>query len=581
MMSTMKTLRGLFVLLCLALASPAAIPPGPPPAQRWLYLSANLLPDAALRDTLALLERVAQEGYTGIVLTDYKFMRWDDLPDAYLQHCRTLREATRRLNLTLVTAVMPVGYSNSLLSRDPNLAEGLPVRDAPFIVRNGRLLPVDDSARLLNGGFETFRQNTPVGWKFVDAPGKIAFMDTSTTHEGRASLRMQDVGRYEPDHRHARVCQSLQLRPFSAYHVSVAVKTQDWDADDTRITVIGANGMALNFHTPPIERTRDWTRVDIVFNTLDSARVNLYFGTWDGRSGTLWWDGALIEPAGFVNILRREGTPLRITSEDGSTVYEEGRDFTAIHDPKLGTDPWAGDYTAWHTQPVVSLPPGSRMKEGQRVLASYYHPAIINDGQLSCCMSAARVYEILEWQAGKVRDALHPDGYMMMHDEIRTQGWDESCARRNLTPARILADNVTRCVAILHKADPGKPLYVWSDMFDPNHNARKSGQYYLVRGNGPWYGAWEGLPPEVTVMNWQMDPRTRRDTLVHFAGRGHHQILAGYYDGDPRQITGWLQDAAGLSGLDGVMYTTWRNQYQHTAAFLSAANDAHRGRRTP
>lgn len=558
----------LLLLLCgLAVAGDAAEPARPSTVRGWLYLSTNLQPDKQVKETLALLERVAAEGYTGVVLTDYKFMRWDDVSGSYVRNCRTIRDACRRLKLELVAGVMPMGYSNSLLSRDPNLAEGLPVRDAPFNVTGGKLVPADP-APLVNGGFESFRGDRPTGWLFTDEPGRISFIDPTVRQEGRVALRMQDVARYEPEHRHARVCQTLQLRPFAAYRVSVAVKTLDWQADDTRIAVIGANGTSLNFHTPAIERTRDWTRLDIVFNTLDSRQVNLYLGTWAGQTGALWWDDVRLEPAGFMNILRREGTPLRITSEEGSTVYEEGRDFAVIRDPKLGMDPWAGDYTAWHEPPVARVPDGSRLKEGQRVLASYYHAAIINDGQLTCCMSAPKVYEILEWQVKQVRDALQPDGYMMMHDEIRTQGWDDSCARRNLTPARILADNVQRCAAILHQADPGKPLYVWSDMFDPNHNARKSGPYYLVKGDGPWYGSWEGLPPEVTIVNWQMDPQTRRATLQHFADRGHRQILAGYYDGDPRMIAGWLKDAAGIRGVEGAMYTTWRGNHTQTKAFI-------------
>ncbi len=556
------------MLIACSLAMGCSADPAPLSSRRgWLYLQANLLPDDRVKETLALLERVAGEGYTGVVLTDYKFMRWDDVPERYVRNCQAVREACRRLHLTLVAGVMPIGYSNSLLSRDPNLAEGLPVREAPFTVTGGQLLPADP-APLVNGSFETFRGDTPSGWRFVDEPGRISFIDRTTRREGQAALRMQDVARHEPEHRHARACQTLHLRPFAAYHLSVAVKTQDWEADDTRIAIIGDHGASLNFHTPSIVKTRDWTRIDIVFNTLESRQVNLYLGTWAGRTGTLWWDDVKLTPAGFMNILRREGTPLRITSEDGSVTYEEGRDFTGVRDPKLGMDPWAGDYTAWHEPPVVRVPEGSRLKEGQRVLASYYHAAIIYDGQVTCCMSAPKVYDILEWQVKQVRDALHPDGYMMMHDEIRTQGWDESCARHKTTPARLLASHIRRCVEILRQADPGKALYVWSDMFDPNHNAPKSGRYYLVKGDGPWYGSWEGLPADLTIVNWQMGPQTRRATLEHFSKLGHRQILAGYYDGNPRMIVGWLKEAGGLPGVEGAMYTTWRGNYSQTKAFM-------------
>jgi hypothetical protein len=75
----------------------------------------------------------------------------------------------------------------------------------------------------------------------------------------------------------------------------------------------------------------------------------------------------------------------------------------------------------------------------------------------------------------------------------------------------------------------------------------------------------------VTVLNWQMNPRTRRDTLNHFSNLGNRQILAGYYDGDPRMITSWLNDAKGIPGVEGVMYTTWCGNFSRTREFLEAA----------
>jgi hypothetical protein len=261
-----------------------------------------------------------------------------------------------------------------------------------------------------------------------------------------------------------------------------------------------------------------------------------------------------------------------LTSEDGTTVYSERLDVNPIIDPLLGNDPYPGEYTVWHKPPTITLRPDSRLKEGQRILASYYHPAVIYSHQVSCCMSEPELYDILAWQLDNVREALAPDGYMMMHDEIRAQGWDSTCVARKLTCSEILASCVRRCVALIHKADPGKPLYVWSDMFDPTHNARDREAYYLVKGNGPWHGAWQALPSSVTIINWQMDPASRKESLAHFASRGHHQILAGYYDGNPISITGWLRDASKVKGIDGVMYTTWQGNFNHTDAFIKATD---------
>ena len=93
------------------------------------------------------------------------------------------------------------------------------------------------------------------------------------------------------------------------------------------------------------------------------------------------------------------------------------------------------------------------------------------------------------------------------HDEIRVQGWDETCdrARRRAnswpTTSLVRRDGPPR--------DPGKPIYVWSDMFDPYHNAPKTGRYYLVKGDGPWYGSWEGLDKDVVSSTGTPTPAKR------------------------------------------------------------------------
>ena len=89
----------------------------------------------------------------------------------------------------------------------------------------------------------------------------------------------------------------------------------------------------------------------------------------------------------------------------------------------------------------------------------------------------------------------------------------------------ILADNIRACTKIMREVNPGATLYVWSDMFDPNHNAHD--HYYLVKGN--LAGSWEGLDPSVVIANWNSDAAAK--SLPWFANRGHHQLLAGYYDG--------------------------------------------------
>lgn len=564
----------LVVLGAVALAavsrSAAQEPGGTPLPYRWVYVQTNLLVDANVERNLKLFERAAAAGYNGIVLTDSKFMRWDNLPKRYLENVRRTREACRRLKLDLVACVCPIGYSNDLLSRDPNLTEGLPAIKVAFVARDGKLVPAACPAKIVNGSFEEHRKDMPAGWGFVDQPGELSFIDRDVVYEGKCSLRMEDIGVHNAKYGNGRASQAVAVEPFHYYHVSAAVKTQEFETPgDVRLAVLAPDGTALNHYQPRIERTQDWKRVDIVFNSLACKKVNVYFGVWGGKRGKIWWDDCRIEPAGLVNVIRREGTPLRASSEDGATALVEGEDFGKIVDPKLGADPYPGEYTVWHEPPAVKIPEGSRIRNGQTVLLSYYHPAIIYSGQMMCCMAEPKLYEILKWQVAQVHENLQPDGYFLSHDEIRVQGWDASCRRSGKTPAELLSDNVAACIRMVRREDPGKPIFVWSDMFDPAHNAARSGKYYLVRGDGPWHGSWEGLDKDVVIVNWNSDPRKRGDSLAHFAGRGHKQILAGYYDGPVAAVTPWLTEAQRAGGLVGAMYTTWRNRYDDLDAFAA------------
>jgi hypothetical protein len=541
-----------------------------PLEHRWVYLATNLLVDKNVDEAVVLLGRAAKAGYNGVVLTDSKFMRWDQLPPRYLQNVHRVRQACRDLKLACIAGVCPIGYSNDLLARDPNLAEGLPVVDAPFLAKAGRLVPADDSARLVNGGFEQSKNNMPRGWSFVDQPGTIAFIDAQVKFEGRSSLRMQDIGLHDPQHGHGRACQTLAVKPFHYYHVSAAVKTRDFEAaQEVRIAVLAKGGTELNYYQPHIDKTQDWKRIDVTFNSLEFSQVNLYLGVWGGKGGSLWWDDVRLEPAGLVNVVRREGAPLRVASADGQVVYREGRDFQDARDPKLGMVPWPGGFTAWHDPPVVTIPPGSHIHDGQKLSLSYFHTALIYQEQVMCCMAEPKVYEILRWQIGEVHRHLQPDGYFLQHDEIRVQGWDESCRRSGKTPGELLAENVRKCVELVRAEDPGKSICVWSDMFDPSHNAHKAGRYYLVQGEGPWYGSWKGLDKDVAIVNWNSDPAKRIESLRHFAGLGQRQILAGYYDGPVAAIDGWLDDSRDVPGVVGAMYTTWQQRYRDLEGFAA------------
>ena len=118
---------------------------------------------------------------------------------------------------------------------------------------------------------------------------------------------------------------------------------------------------------------------------------------------------------------------------------------------------------------------------------------------------------------------------------------------------------------IIRDVDPKAKIWVWSDMFDPNHNAVDN--YYLV--NGTWAGSWEGLDPDVGIVNWAN--RLKGKNLKWFADRGQEQVLAGYYDHREWVIAEWLAAGKGLPGITGAMYTTWTDDYSDMEAWAKAA----------
>ena len=519
----------LLLLLWLRLPCPAAEVQSRAPAQLWLYCSQNLWVDKNLDELEALWRRAAGAGYTHVLLSDSKFGKLGDMDARYFRNVDRLRKLASELKLEIVPALFPIGYSNDILWHDPNLIEGLPVRDALFVVRDGvaRLQP-DPPVTLKGGDCADLKL-----WDWKD--------DSVIADEGAALVR-------DPNGRNARLVQKLKLAPFRQYHVSVRLRTKDFQG--TPELKLLAGNRSLNFNHLGTKPTQDWTIHHVVFNSLDHREASLYLGCWGGGTGALWFDDVKLAEVGLLNVIRRPGAPLRVRRDSGEPL-KEGEDFEDIKDPLMGNRPWNGAYDVWHEPPVVR----TRLPDGTRLRISFYHVATVYDDQAMICPSEPRTVELLRDQARRMHAAWQSRGYMMSHDEIRVFNWCDACQRRDLDAGALLADNVRTCIRILRETNPGGRIYVWSDMFDPNHNAQ--GDYYLVRGN--LANSWEGLDPEVIIVPWYFEKRAA--SLKWFAERGHRQVIAGYYDDAPERIRDWLAAARPYTGVEGVMYTTWQHKF--------------------
>jgi hypothetical protein len=526
---------------------------GPRYDRRWVWVMTNLLVDSEADRVVALVERAARDGYNGVVIADHKTNFLGRMPKTYFDHVERVKKTAARAKVELIPTVFPIGYSNGLLSNDPNLAEGMPVEDAPFVVKGGEAVPLrEPAAEVVNGDLEELRGASFAGFGYQDAPGKGTVADHDVVHHAKTSCRMSDF----PGTPVCRLIQAVKVRPHACYRLSCWVKTRDLAPTGAfRLLAIGAKGgKTLTFHEGGIEPTADWKQVEVVFNSLDQDEVNVYVGMWGGNKGTLWVDELALEELSLVNVLRRPGCPLTVTSDDGKTTFVEGRDFGPVRDPKLGMVPYEGEYNFGHAGPTIRLTPRSPIKEGARLRVSWYHPVIILANSVPCCLSEPKVYDLLRDEARRVNDLYHPRTFFMSHDELRMANWCHACQSRHLTAGQLLADNARRCTEILRKLNPKARVVIWSDMFDRNHNA--VADYYLV--NGTLAGSWEGLDRSVVIANWNAGKA--KASLDFFAKRGHSQILAGYYDGDDNLKT-WDDAFRGVPKVLGFMYTTWANRY--------------------
>ena len=114
-------------------------------------------------------------------------------------------------------------------------------------MRDGKAVSSEDVNLLPGGDFEKWKGDNPIGWDYVDGPGKSAFADAEVKHGGARSLRFETLqgwqfrrqrSRHEKDCRQTVAAISPQL---VAAHMRVA------PVGDLHVAVMGAGGHELNY----------------------------------------------------------------------------------------------------------------------------------------------------------------------------------------------------------------------------------------------------------------------------------------------------------------------------------------------
>lgn len=527
---------------------------------RILFLATNLLVDKNVDDAVALVQRAAGYKMNRLFLSDFKFWLLDDVTKRYFDNVERVKSATRKGFVEIIPDVSGLGRSEGVLRHNRDLAEGYPVIDAPFVVAGdtAAFLP-DGRAGLPNGDFEDAAGDRFSGWTWQESPGVTTFADAQTVYSGRQSVRMENFTANAP-HGNSRFYREMEVLPHRNYYFSVYTRTKALVSSSGATTaVIGVrpdgSTRELNYAAYELNGTRDWTRLETNFNSLDCTRVRCYIGVWGGQSGTAWFDRAEVREIALVNVLRREGTPLTVTSKDRAVTYAEGVDYAPVVDPKLGMQPYAGNYDKYHTPPPLRILPSGAIRRGDTLLVSFSHPVVIYEYQVAYCVSEEEVYRIYEKALRNTYALFRPRMMSIGHDEVRHLNHDLSCARRGMTPARLLAGDLTRLREILRGIDPSVRASVWSDMLDPFHNAHDG--YYLV--NGDLTGVADLVPQDLVIADWNRGKL--RESVDFFASRGF-QVFVSNDAGSALSATLDGSEVARRKGL-GEMFTTWNQNYDN------------------
>ena len=536
----------------------------------WYWQAAYPQTLADVSGIEAQIDQASSLGYTGVAFWSGAFSRIGSTlnPPNNLAYILQLVSYAQSKGMQTMGSSSAYGYSDDTLSNNPNWAEGEHITGSRFTVNASKtaLVPVNSFGGLANPGFESGM----TGW-FSYNDQNIG-IDNTVAHTGAASGYVTNASA------NSRFQQMLSVIPWRQYHARVWMKTSNFKGF-AQIQVWDPSTTVQNFNTAIGQQsTQDWTAVEFTFNSRESAQLSLMFGVWGGSTGTIWFDDAFVEETSLVYVLRRSGTPLNAYDPaNPNTVYQEGSDIDPIADPQLASGtlyPFKGFY---HTPGTVTLPATTSLQPGQTVAIDYYAVQTVQtDGDVGVCLTEPGAQNWLQQNAQAVFANTPPGmSFLLAYDEMRHMNSCATCKAKNLTPGQLLASHVASTYNLYHSLAPSASFYIWSDMFDPNHNAVNN--YYFVEGDIT--GSWTGLPANLTVMNWNLGNLT--NSLTWFSGLNSQQptrfkqVIAGYYDsGDgAAAATKELQLAAGIPGVTGLMYTTWVSDYSQLQQFAVAAKN--------
>jgi len=151
--------------------------------------------------------------------------------------------------------------------------------------------PLTPAGIIPNPSFEKNDNNKPIGWETQTYGGQGEFKYVDGGHTGNKCIMISsesggDLGWQT----------SVAVKPRSQYKLSGWIKTENLQPGSGR-------GALFNLHniqplqTPAVTGTKDWTKVELEFDSGDNVNVqiNCLFGGWGSSTGKAWFDDVQLE----------------------------------------------------------------------------------------------------------------------------------------------------------------------------------------------------------------------------------------------------------------------------------------------
>ena len=435
------------------------------------------------------------------------------------------------------------------------MLEALPINDSIFYVQNGiAAIKNDENLILPNKDFEDWDQDKIdtqywlKNWTILDNPGTVIRQDNTIAYNGNNSILFKDPSLSNSTYGYQRVMVSMNLKSYKAYEVSFWLKTSNFTVPSSiGIFIYGKNAdnsgsVALLRRTCiSAKNTQDWTKYSFTFTSLSKTKATLYFGLINkgcNYFGNFWLDGANIRELGLCNMVRRSCLPIVVKSYDEKIIYQENIDYIVENG-------------------YLVIPFGSSIIEEELLRVSWYLAGDIYGRYATSCHY--EYYNIIEKTLQRLSSYFNnnPYGFLINIDEWAVANWDPCCS--HITAGEYMAETFRKTEEILLAYNPNLEIFVWSDMFDPYHNAIKN--YYAV--NGSVEGSWEGLSSKTIIVNWDYPKIV--ESLKFFSEKEHRQILGINDDSDSSlSLTKkWLDgldflesQPNGISNIEGCLFFT-------------------------